>query len=410
MKQKTFILAGNGPYDNLGCEAIVRGTKTILKKHFGNTFHVIVSHFRNETQFQKQLNKEKDISCLHKKTYWNINQGNDFFSKWFMAGSKLASGKRHRDYVYSEMIPYIDDSTAVLSIGGDNYSLDYGIPLLFTQLDNFVLERKKPLIIWGASVGPFNKYIIYENYIIKHLKRVNGIFARESTTIKYLKEKGLDNNIFSVADPAFLMNPTMPGLEKGDLAIEPGSIGINLSPLMARYCTNGNMEEWIDLASNIVSLIIDKLSLHVYLIPHVLSPHSNDYLFLRAIEDNLIKRGKKVSLIPPIYDAAETKWIISGMSLFIGARTHSTIASISSCVPTLSLAYSMKAQGINRDVFDSLDYCINPYQLTPDIVAMKLQSMLQKSDEIKYYLNKKLPKIQEIAMGAGKYLQNILEE
>jgi colanic acid/amylovoran biosynthesis protein len=55
------------------------------------------------------------------------------------------------------MLPYLDDAAAVLSVGGDNYSLDYGVPKLFTDLDDIVLEKKKPLAIWGASVGPFQR-------------------------------------------------------------------------------------------------------------------------------------------------------------------------------------------------------------------------------------------------------------
>jgi hypothetical protein len=40
------------------------------------------------------------------------------------------------------MIPALDDAQAVLSIGGDNYSLDYGVPRSYTDLDDIVLEKR----------------------------------------------------------------------------------------------------------------------------------------------------------------------------------------------------------------------------------------------------------------------------
>ncbi|CUP26031.1 Polysaccharide pyruvyl transferase [Catenibacterium mitsuokai] len=45
------------------------------------------------------------------------------------------------------------------------------------------------------------------------------------------------------------------------------------------------------------------------------------------------------------------KYIISKCRFFIGARTHSTIAAYSTCVPTLVVGYSIKSIGIARDLF-----------------------------------------------------------
>jgi colanic acid/amylovoran biosynthesis protein len=65
--------------------------------------------------------------------------------------------------------------------------------------------------------------------------------------------------------------------------------------------------------------------------------------------DPHIKR--RITRIPMNYNAAEIKWIIGQLTLFAGARAHPTIAALSSQIPTLSFAYSTKANGINRDIF-----------------------------------------------------------
>ncbi len=104
----------------------------------------------------------------------------------------------------------------------------------------------------------------------------------------------------------------------------------------------------------------------------------------------------------------ETKWIISRMSLLAGARTHATISALSSCVPTLSFGYSIKARGINRDIFEHEDYCLSPDQVTPDRVASKIKDMLLKKDPIITELNKKIPVVQKKAMHAGELLNDLV--
>ena len=74
---------------------------------------------------------------------------------------------------------------------------------------------------------------------------------------------------------------------------------------------------------------------------------------------------------------------------FTGARTHATIAALSSCIPTLSFAYSIKAKGINRDIFGHEGYCLGPDQITPEIVTARIESMLETRDQIKNESGKK---------------------
>lgn len=400
----TFILAGNGPYDNRGCEAIVRGTVKILRRYYKDPSFFSISHFKNQEQFERQSREESDPAIIHKKT--NKRQSK-YDPNWLLRlPLRGFYPELYRNWIYNEMIPHIENSNSVLSIGGDNYSLDYGIPRSFTYLDDIVLERKKPLIIWGASVGPFNKIPEYEKYMKKHLQNVTGIFAREPATVEYLDKIGVKDNVYKVADPAFLMDPTEPQSNK-KIEIEDDAIGINLSSLMARYLNNGSKESWINRASAIVEEIAKRTDNKIYLIPHVTLSDSNDYLFLKEVKERVRTSEEKMILLPPNYNASETKWIISKMKLFAGARTHSTIASLSSYVPTLSFAYSIKAKGINRDIFGHEDYCLNLEKLSPEIVAKKIELMLEKRKEIRSELKASIPRIEDEAFLAGKVLMEI---
>ena len=404
-EKPTFILAGNGPYDNRGCEAIVRGTVKILRHYYKDPSFLCVSFFQNQEQFEKQRREEFDPAIVHKKT--NTNHKRFSPRQGLQSIQRKIAPSKYIHSVYKELFPTIKETEAVLSVGGDNYSLDYGIPRLFTGLDELVLKNEKPIIIWGASVGPFDRFPEYERYMKKHLQNVTGIFARESATVEYLEKIGITDNVHKVVDPAFLMDETKPQPRK-EIKIEKDSIGINLSPLMAKYVSNGNMDSWIKTASEIVEEIVKKTGTKIYLIPHVTTPNSNDYLFLKEIQARIRDTEQKITLIPPIYNASETKWIISQMKLFAGARTHSTIAALSSYVPTLSFAYSIKAIGINRNLFGHESHCLNPNQLQPDVVAEKIGAMLEVSNQIRRELKEKVPVMQEKAMDAGKHLCEII--
>jgi polysaccharide pyruvyl transferase WcaK-like protein len=327
---------------------------------------------------------------------------------WLYAYRSLRNPAALKYQVYREMLPHLDDAAAVLSVGGDNYSLDYGVPRLFTDLDDIVIEKKKPLAIWGASVGPFGTMPDYEQYMSHHLREVPGIFARESVTIDYLKGIGVTENVYPVADPAFLMDPVKPEGVEDDLPIDEEAIGLNLSPLMAKYVTGGDLEAWTSKAASIIDVVAKTTRMPVYMIPHVTIPISNDHTFMERALSRI--QNDKVTLVPPVYNAAETKWIIGQMALFAGARTHSTIAALSSGVPTLSFAYSIKAKGINRDLFGHEHYVHAFKNSGREAPVNKILSMIDDVDRISKDLKGKIPRVKKTALKAGSCLKGLLEE
>ena len=407
-----FILAGNGPYTNRGCEAIVRGTTKILREHFKDPRFLCLTHIQSEEQFRRQCQKEDDPAITHHHSHRLSKREalRNFWKPgtWLYAYRSLFNFDALKYQVYRDMLPHLDDAAAVLSVGGDNYSLDYGVPRLFTGLDDIVLEMKKPLAIWGASVGPFDTMPDYEQYMSHHLREVPGIFARESVTIDYLKGIGVTENVYQVADPAFLMDPVKPEGVEDVLPIDEEAVGLNLSPLMAKYVTGGDLDAWTSLAASIIESVAKTTGMPVYLIPHVTNPNSNDHEFMQRALSLIKDRNGNITLVSPEYNAAETKWIISQMAFFAGARTHSTIAALSTGVPTLSFAYSIKAQGINRDIFGHTNYCLEPTNLDTGAVAGRVASMLDENAAIRRDLAARIPGVQRAALNAGMGLKHLV--
>lgn len=379
--ENLFILAGNGPYDNRGCEAITRGTVKMLKEFYADPSFVAISHFQNDGQFKAQRDSEADPSIRHLQ----IKHPQRRFDRewWNQRIKRMIAPRTAQKDLYREMIPLLHKTKAVFSVGGDNYSLDYGVPKLFTDLDEVVLDKGKPILIWGASVGPFSRIPEYEQFMVKHLRSVTNIFARETATVDYLNSIGVRDNVSLMADPAFFMEAVEPPDDQKP-CILPGTIGLNLSPLMAKYVTDGNMTEWIKLSSQIVTFVREKTGRPILLIPHVISPHSNDHAFLKEVLRLYGKNDPEVQLLTADFNAAQTKWVISRCDVIAAARTHATIAGFSTKIPTVSFAYSLKAKGLNRDIFGNPDkYLLDPKTISPETTVEKIELALRENQVIK---------------------------
>ena len=397
-----FLLVGNAPYLNRGCEAIVRGTMKILRKSFGDDVLVTNASFGPRPVLEEQAKNEKDpaITNVHLD-----GETTRFSKRWLLQRLNQRLGASI-GMPYPILDTALNQSCAALEVGGDNYSLDYGEPWSFLELDWYLESRGIPVSIWGASVGPFSANPGFEYRAKKHFNSLDGIFVRETATQKYLSSIGVSKNVYLTSDPSFAMDAEMPSREELGFSLPQNAVGLNLSPLMAKYVTGGNKDRWIELSIQLVSKVRDALDMPVFLIPHVSAQtdQSSDYLFMQHV----VERVSDVFLTPDTLNAEKTKGLIAGCSLFCGARTHSTLAAISTCVPTLSLAYSIKARGLNQDVFDSQDFCVDPKVLTPEIVVEKLLQMKSNQNQIREQLQERVPILKAAAYQSGETLKQLI--
>lgn len=405
MKLLHFLLVGNGPYSNRGCEAIVRGTMAILRREFGDAFRVTLGTFERADIVAKQAAQEIDPLITHVALQqggarWSLPWWRRQFTRWVLPEPPP----------YSMLDTLCTDATCALQIGGDNYSLDYGRPEIFMALDNYLKQKAVPVILWGASVGPFEAEPEFAPRMYEHLHILRAIFVRESSSYEYLSRLGKVVNLHTMSDPAFVMEPIEPSSDKIGYPLPPGVIGLNLSPLMAKYITGGDAKAWVEKSVSIVRSVVDVTHRDVLLVPHVTRSNTNDHAFLTSVADACSKaRIKNVFCLGGNLSAAEIKWVISRCSVFAGARTHATIAAISSAVPTLSFAYSRKALGLNDDIFGSQEYCLQPVEVSPTTVANRIAALLEQSEVIVNRLQQILPGIRESALHSGAILRSLIQ-
>ena len=401
MKAPKFLLVGNAPYSNRGCEAIVRGTTRILDAAFGEGTAYLAASFGTEATIAEQAQAEE---CPRLKHAWLAPKSRASLD-YLKHSANRAFGFKF-PCCLSRLPADLPECAAALQVGGDNYSLDYGYPRSFMQIDRWVEHLGLPLVLWGASVGPFDKDPRFEQEMAGHLSRFRLITVRESRSYVYLQGLGLKNTVL-VADPAFLMQPQ----PVSDCVLPPAFLGLNFSPLTANKATAGNLTKWQEICSAAVEAVLARSDLPILLIPHVVTPvtANDDYAFLQAVARN-VKTPARVTVLKGAYSAAQLKWVISKATVFAGARTHSTIAGLSTGVPTLSLAYSVKAWGINEDIFGHAEHCLDVRALLqPSVLADRIEALLKQNATIRRELSSRLPAIYAKSQKAGTVLKERLE-
>lgn len=408
----TFFIAGQKSFGNRGCEALTRGTSRMLKDHFGNVRIIVPSEHIGLDK--KQWPEHADFGVEF------IQAHDPFYAKFWKIFQALPL-----PFVKSAGWPFpfpghiteaIKGADALLAIGGDNYSLDYfSLPSALMEHDRIAVRAGKPVLLWGASLGPFKVQQGFIDAMVNHLKSFTALTIRETLSEKYAKSLGLEN-VHLVADSAFLLEDRP--CDMSEFAPEPGEkglVGFNVSPLVAK--SRFRKSDDSDFSGEMVKFlegILDK-GYSVLLIPHVIplngSPRNNDALFMQnTILPALEKYGNRVRMAPARFNAAQLKHAISKCDYFIGARTHSTIGALSKCVPTVSISYSQKARGLNLDLFGHTDYTIASAGITSAALMEKFEMIVRDAPAIRERLAALIPEWKERARQAAIILEEVMKK
>lgn len=360
-----IVLYGNGSAGNHGCEAITRGTIALLQKE--NNF--IVQSLQPEDDIRYGLNELAEIRPAVGQAKKNL--------RFLQAYLKLKTAGTYTDMDGLGYIAGIQraakSAKIALSVGGDNYC--YPGTEIYSWLNREYHKHGFKTVLWGCSVEPSRVPEIAED-----MARYDLIVARESITFEALSK--VNPNTILSPDPAFFMEPMECELDE---RLRSGNvIGINISPMIISAETTSGIayKNYRDL----ISYILKNTDSYIVLIPHVVWASNDDRTVLRRLYEDF-ECNPRLILVED-HSAPELKYIISKCRMFIGARTHATIAAYSCCVPTLVVGYSVKARGIARDLFGTEEGYVLPVQqlAEPDQLTKTFARMWENEKRIRSYL------------------------
>ena len=393
-----YMHAGSG---NHGCEAIVNSVchmvkeKVTLLSYYGEEDEKYSLRDLCDIVSERRFEEHKLAHVLY-YGYRRLSGDQESFIRY-----------RYGDVMKGKAVPL------AISIGGDNYCYDNMLSDL--RLANSAFNRKGVrTVLLGCSIEP---ELLKREDIVADLMRYHTIIARESITYEALKEmvnehageidgrKGMPQ-ILCCPDPAFTLQKKELPLPEG--FAEGNTIGINVSPMIQ----DNEKESGITMECYEALLrdIIDHTDFQIALIPHVVWARNDDRKPIHTLYEKFKDTGRVVEIGDGTCE--ELKGYISRCRLFVGARTHATIAAYSSCVPTLVVGYSVKARGIARDLFGQEEHYVLPVQSlrNRDDLVKEFQWLSSREKEIREKLEKKMPDYRNRALKTGKEVDRLWEE
>lgn len=396
MKESPHVwLLGNGGFYNRGCEAIHRTTIELLTEELGPCHFTVWSpDYANDSTQGNQPNVAWKPYQVVNGWLWGAHS--PLRLKFPLVEGLPSKSLRNMSARFFGL------PDCVLSLGGDNFSLDYGLNRMFVAHCEYFHQYNIPTVIWSASIGPFTKEPTFEKEMAEFLGRVSLITVRESATLDYLGSLGVGKNMVRVSDVAFALEPEEYKGPEVDFLCTNDVVGLNVSELMVKWYGRGDRDAFLcEIAEFVGRLVHDGYK--VALVPHVTKEDgplaTNDAAFLRMVYDRISNRSERVAVMPANISAKQMKWVISQCQFFFGARTHATIAAVSSSVPTVAIAYSAKARGIWQDIFGHTDYLLETDELSSETLMQKMHLLVDDEKEIRKTL---AGKHQEMLDGARK--------
>lgn len=381
---KKYILFPHGGSGNHGCEAIVRTTTEMLKDRSVLLFSTGIEEDQKyiEDALPRTLSPQAKINRVSLRYLVALVRAKLFHQP-----------DAYDAAAFSPVISQCDKDTVLLSIGGDNYC--YGDNEYIYLVNRHARKRGAKTVLWGCSVEPKDITPKME----ADLSAYDLIVARESITYDALKK--INPNVVLYPDPALTLPVGEGNLPDG--VGEKTCIGINISPMIQ------GKEKVPGITSRNYQCLIDNIlretDRNILLIPHVVWSHNDD----RKPLTELYRKYKETGRVYMVQDqnCTQLKDIISRCEVFVGARTHSTIAAYSTCIPTLVVGYSVKARGIAKDLFGTDENYVLPVQGLKEDADLwnAFRWVYQRRDDIRMHLQEIMPDYIERAKSAGELLK-----
>lgn len=396
MEEKKLVMYMHAGSGNHGCEAIVNSICHMIKEK-----PVLISYYGDE-DVRYSL---KELCEIHSERKFEEHRLAHilYYGYRKLSGDEESFIRYRYQGIFKGKIPPL-----AISIGGDNYCYDNMLKDLRLANSAFNKAGAKTILL-GCSIEP---ELLSRKQIVQDLMQYHTIVARESITFEVLEKMAEDSEgdskpkILNFPDPAFTLAAKKLPLPEG--FDSKHTVGINVSPMIQDNEKKGGIT--LENYKMLIQYIIDNTKMQVALIPHVVWERNDDRKPIRELYEAFRATGRVIKI--PDGTCEELKGFIGRCRLFVGARTHATIAAYSSCVPTLVVGYSVKARGIAKDLFGEEQRYVIPVQSlqNKEDLTEGFKWLLAHEGEIRSRLTEIMPSYKERALQTGKEVDRLWEE
>jgi colanic acid/amylovoran biosynthesis protein len=324
-----------------------------------------------------------------------------------------ASGSRFHpqlDRPFQAVVSAIRDARVVVASGGDIFSSDYGTNFLRRHLRTLEIAQSRgtKTAMLAQSIGPFRRPEEVE-FFRTVAARLDLLTVREESSRRYLIETvGLPAaSVVLTADPAFLLRPAPPEALKQlrrTLRLSDDIPTVAVAPSEGITTFSGLSRHKHDAAwENTIRYLTDTRGVQVVIVPHVQDTLlSNDDSQIATRLMRSLGDSSQLAFAFGGLHASELKALIGSSQLVIGERMHACVAGLSSAVPTVSIGYSVKAEGIMGSIFGSIaqeqGLVISAAEFVEaGGITTSLESVWNSRDGLREQLTRRLPEVQALA-------------
>ncbi len=394
---KQILLYQHGGSRNHGCEALVRTAAALCRESCGADTQITLCS--NAVAEDHAYGVDEEIRLIANKPV--LRKGS---LQWmlYQADQRLLKSKKIQDTFLTEKkcLGAAQEADLAVAIGGDNYCYKKGVQ--FWPTDRMMKKQGCKTMLFGCSIEPAD----LDEAFVEHLSLFDAVTVRESISYEAMKAAGVpEEKMHLIPDPAFTLEPKMRPLPQ--TFERENTIGLNVSPMIIGNESSAGVT--MKNYERLMQYILEETSFCIALIPHVVWSYNDDREPLKKLYEKFSDSGRVVLIGDA--DCRVLKGYIARLRMFIGARTHSTIAAYSSCVPTLVAGYSVKARGIARDLFGTEEHYVLPVQnlQNEDDLLNGFLWMMDNEDEIRTHLRAVMPNYIARAHQAGEIAAQLVE-
>lgn len=395
--EKNILIILNAIVYNRGSEALIRGITSICKKENTDNFITLVS---SEPEFGKWLNLENVDKYVKK-----INYKNKSIKRYITSVlNKLKLHNLANNMQYGHLKKVAKEQDLIIIVGADNYDISYNMQENLKNFNNFLRKNTNAkMILYDCSI---DKRDITET-LKEDLKNFDYITVRETISKENIENIIDKNKLFLYPDPAFTMQPEKVKLP--NIFNNSKVIGVNVSNLITNKKYGSQADIILDAYKKMIDYILSNTNYSILLIPHVMK--NADLSTLSVLYENYKEENRVELISDESLNAKQLKYIISNCEMFVGARTHATIAAYSSLVPTLVLGYSVKSKGIAKDIFGTYDNYVLPVSNldNEDYLVNGFIWLNGNEEKIKTYLQNKMPQYIKDAENTKELIEKCLK-
>lgn len=407
-----ILITGHTGFHNKGCQALIYTTTEILKGAFPDVSFTVFSW---EPEYDEQHFNVDSIECRFLEHRFQVGEFSRRNRFWFFLNYYLGVSTDRILWVKPSFYDAIRTCDLLVVSGGDVLA-DYGdesIKHCFFPIA-VAIALKKPVYVFAQSISPYKSKEILK-FARYYLNKVSLITVRERLSLEYLKNIGIKAPLHLTADPAFTLTPCndlrLNEIVQAEHLPDANStmIGISVSETATRWSESSH-EDFAKIMAEVCDQLINKYKAKIVFVPHVSYPDdsaNDDRLAGKAVRSLMVNK-QDAFLIEGDYSCEELKAVIGKCAMFIGARTHATIAAASMLVPTIAIAYSIKAFGIMEDILDKGKCVCDIRSTSREELLSKAEYLMDNSENVVKEMRKRLEKIRERSMLNGELAKEII--